>query len=185
VNVNAGNVFTANAPLLTITDESKVIVHVKVPLSNLGQVHPGLAAIVTPSALPNLNFSGTVSTIIPQADPQTDTFEVWVKVVNSNNVLLAGMSAFVRIQYQGKALVVPRLAVLNPDNDSVVFIVRHQHAYLHHVHIVGRSINSIYIDAGVSPDDMVVLVGQDRLRDGQEVHVTHIEGPTRRSDSLM
>ena len=37
---------------------------------------------------------------------------------------------------------------------------------------------TIYIDAGISPDDMVVLVGQDRLRDGQEVHVTHIEGPT-------
>lgn len=176
VNINPGEVFTANTPLLTIMDESTVIVHMKAPLANFEQVHLGQHAIVTPSALPDLNFNGIVKSIIPQANPQTGTFEVWVEVVNSEKVLLPGMSAFVRIQGEGTALVVPRLAVLNPEQEAEVFVVRDQHAYLQHVQIMGRSPDSIYIDAGLSPGDKVVLVGLDKLQNGQKVHVTNIEG---------
>ena len=82
VNISPGEVFAANMPLLIIMDESTVIVHVKVPLANLSQVHTGMQAITTPSALPDLNFKGTISAIVPQADPQTDTFEVWVSIEN-------------------------------------------------------------------------------------------------------
>jgi RND family efflux transporter MFP subunit len=124
VDVNPGQVFAANTPLLTIMDESTVIVHVKIPLADLGQVHVGQSALVTPSAIPNINLAGQVSSIVPQADPQTDTFEVWVSVLNSDKNLLPGMSAFVRIQSSARAIVVPRLAVLNADRDSAVFVER-------------------------------------------------------------
>lgn len=176
VNVNPGEVFAADTPLLTIMDESIVVVHVKVPLANLGQVHLGQTAIVTPSALPYQNFHGTVSAIIPQADPQTDTFEVWVAVVNSDMSLLPGMSAFVRIQTASKGVVVPRLAVLNPSTEAAVFVVRGQQAYLEHVHVAGRSADKLIVDEGLSPGDKVVLVGVDRLKNGQAVRVTRIEG---------
>jgi multidrug efflux pump subunit AcrA (membrane-fusion protein) len=175
VNVNPNEVFTANSNLLTIMDESTVIVHVKIPISALEQIHPGQSAIVTPSALSNLNFKGTVKAIIPNTDPQTDTFEVWVEVVNSSGVLLPGMSTFVSIQESVHALVVPRLAVLNPDLESAVFIVRKQHAYLQHVQVLGYSGDSIFIGTGLSAGDMIVLVGLNSLRDGQEVHVTSVE----------
>jgi RND family efflux transporter MFP subunit len=176
VNINPGEVITANTPLLTIMDESTVVVHVKIPLSNLEQVHVGQYAIVTPSALPDLNFNGTVKSIIPQADPQTSTFEVWVEVINSGKILMAGMSALVRIQGESTALVVPRLAVLNPEQEAEVFVARDQHAYLQHVQILGRSPDFIYIGGGLSPADMVVLVGLDKLQNGQKIHVTNIEG---------
>lgn len=175
VDINPGEVFAADTPLLTIMDESTVIVHVKVPLANLGQVHTGEAAIVTPSALPDESFRGTVSSIIPQADPQTDTFEVWVNVVNTDGALLPGMSTFVRIQNPTRAMIVPRLAVLNPDSASIVFVEQNGHAYVRQVHVAGRSANLIYIDAGLSPGEVVVLVGLNTLRDGQAVHVTRIE----------
>jgi RND family efflux transporter MFP subunit len=178
VNINAGEVFAANKTLLTIMDESTVIVHAKIPLSNLGQVHPGQQAVVTPSALPSLNLNGTVSAIVPRADPQTDTFEVWVEVVNSDKTLLPGMSVFVRIQSAGRAFVVPRLAVLNLDYGPLVFIVRDQHAYLQRVHIVGRSISFIFIDSGLSAGDKVVLVGLGTLKNGQRIRVAGIESQT-------
>jgi RND family efflux transporter MFP subunit len=175
VNVNSGEVFAANAPLLTIMDESTVIVHVKVPLASLGKVHVGQSAEVTPSALPNVNLKGQVRSIIPQADPQTDTFEVWVEVPNPDNKLLPGMSAFVRIQSSGVAVAVPRLAVMNPDRDSSVFVVHNGHAFLEHVHVVGRSVDTVYIDSGLSARDEVVLVGLSKLHNGQRVHVVSVE----------
>ena len=176
VNINAGEVFAADTPLLTIMDESAAIVHVKIPLTDIQQVHLGQAAVVTPSALPNLNVNGTVTSIIPVADSQTDTFEVWVKVQNTTQALLPGMSAFVRIQdVSGRAVVIPRMAVMNPQLDSTVFLVRNQHAYLEHVHILGRSIDNVYVDQGLAQGDTVVLTGTYQLKDGQAVHVIKTE----------
>jgi RND family efflux transporter MFP subunit len=175
LDVNPGSVIAPDMPLLTIMDESDVIVHAKIPLSNLGQVHLGQHAIVTPSALPGINVQGTVSAIIPQADPQTDTFEVWVEVVNTDKRLLPGMSAFVQIQTAGKALTVPRLAVLDADSNASVFVVRDGRAHLQHVQVVGRSEQTIFIADGLAPGDDVVLVGLYTLQDNQTVHVSHIE----------
>ncbi len=176
VNVNPGEVFAADVPLLTIMDESIAVVRVKVPLANLDLVHPGQQALVTPSALPSTSLNGTVSAIIPQADPQTDTFEVWVNVVNTNGQLLPGMSAFAHIQTPGEALAVPRLAVFNLDYAPAVFVVRNQRAHLQPVHVVGRSVETIFINGGLTPGDQIVLVGVDSVQDGQMVHVTRIEG---------
>ncbi|MFL5627255.1 MAG: efflux RND transporter periplasmic adaptor subunit [Ktedonobacteraceae bacterium] len=176
VDVNPGEVFAADVPLLTIMDESTVVVRVKVPLANLDLVHTGQQAIVTPSALPSTSLHGTVSAIIPQADPQTDTFEVWVSVDNTKGQLLPGMSAFAHIQTPGEALAVPRLAVFNLDYAPAVFVVRNQRAHLQPVHVVGRSVETIFINGGLTPRDQVVLVGVDSVQDGQMVHVTRVEG---------
>ncbi|MBA2287898.1 MAG: efflux RND transporter periplasmic adaptor subunit [Ktedonobacteraceae bacterium] len=170
VNVNPNQVVAADTPLLTIMDESSVIVRVKIPLEDLSMVHPGQAALVTPSALPNHDFNGTVSSVIPQADPQTDTFEVWVKVANANKSLLPGMNAFVRIPLPLHAFIVPRLAVLNPDRESIVFVVRHQRAYIQHVQVVGHTGDAVIVGQGLSEGDDIVLIGMDQLQNGQAVH---------------
>ncbi len=177
VNINAGEVFAPDTQLLTIMDESAAIVHVKIPLTDIQQVHLGQSAVITPSALPNLNVNGTVTSIIPVADSQTDTFQVWVKVQNTTQALLPGMSAFVRIQNApGRAVVIPRMALMNPHLDSTVFLVRNQHAYLEHVHVLGRSINNVYVDQGLAQGDTVVLTGTYQLKDGQAVRVIKTEG---------
>jgi RND family efflux transporter MFP subunit len=175
VNVNPGDVFPAGKSLLTIIDESTVIVRVRIPLSNLAQVHTGEAATVTPSSVPGVTLNGTVSVIVPVADTQTDTFEAWISVTNSENVLLPGMSAFVRIEQATKALVVPRLAVLNPDREGVVFVVHNDCAYIQPVHIIGRSPDALFVDSGLAPGDKVVLIGLATLQNGQPVHVTGVE----------
>jgi len=101
ITVNAGDLVSANTALVTIMDESKVIVHTKIALTNIHQIKRGQTALVVPSSLPSARITGIVSEIIPSADPQTDTFEVWVEIVNTNHALLPGMSAFVRIQNTG------------------------------------------------------------------------------------
>jgi len=175
VNVNPGEVFAADSPMLTIMDESVVIVHVKVPLANLGQVHLGQTAQVTPSSLPGQVFQGTVTAVIPQADSQTDTFEVWVAIANSDMSLLPGMSAYVRIQSSAKAVGVPRLAVLDAGGMAAVFIASGAQVYETAVHVVGRSTDTVIVDGGVRPGDKVVLVGLDQMRNGETVRVTAVE----------
>lgn len=176
IYVNSGEVFSANTSLITIMDESTVVVHVKIPLSDLGLVRVGQVAELIPSALPTLNFKGVVVSIVPQADPQTDTYEVWVEIPNKDMQLLPGMSAFVRIQADNKqAVAVPRLTVLNADHAPMVFVIRGTQAYLQPVHVIGRSVEVLYVDKGLKSGDRVVLVGNDRLHNGDSVHVVHVE----------
>ena len=97
VNTNPGELFAANALLLTIMDETSAIVHAKLPLATFGRVTTGLKAEVTASQWPGQTFQGTISTVIPQADAQTDTFEVWVQIDSQKEELLPGMKVSVRI----------------------------------------------------------------------------------------
>lgn len=175
VKVFPGQLLAADKIILTIFDESSIIVRVQVALSNYGQVHINQTAQITPSALPNQNFTGAVMSLIPEADPKTGTFEVWIKVPNTTGDFLPGMSAFVRIHTTIRALVVPRLAVLNTDQDSNVFIVRNQHVFLQHVQVIGYMGDSLIIGAGLNANDLIVLVGLNTLQDGQAVHITGIE----------
>ncbi len=101
ITVNVGDLVSANTAIVTIMDESRVIVHTKIALTNIHQIKRGQVALVVPSSLPSAKITGIVSEIIPSADPQTDTFEVWVEIINTNHALLPGMSAFVRIQNTG------------------------------------------------------------------------------------
>jgi RND family efflux transporter MFP subunit len=178
ININPGEVFSADTALLTIMDESIAVVHSKIPLVNLEHIILNQQAIVTPSALPDHDLRGVVSAIIPQADPQTDTFELWVSVTNPGRVLLPGMSAFVRLQAPYRAFIVPRLAVLNLDHRPAVFVARDQRAYIRHVHVVGRVHDATMIDSGITAGEEVVLVGLDKLHDGQKVSVRATENHT-------
>lgn len=170
-----GEIFAANRTMIVIMDESAVIVRAEIPLTYLAQVQVGQTATVTPSSLPGVNMQGKISAIIPQADSQTDTFEIWVQVANPQQLLLPGMSAFVHIHNAGKALALPRLAVLNPQRESIVFVVRGQRVYIQKVKVVARSVDTIYIDTGISAGDRVVLVGADVLQNGQEVRINGVE----------
>lgn len=174
VNISSGEIFAARTVLLTVVDMSSVIVHARIPLANLSQVHVGLPALVTPSALPDVSVNGVVTSILPQADPQTDTFEADITISQTQQQILSGMSAFVRIQAPIYAYVVPRMAVLNPDHGSLVFVVRNKHAYLQSVQVVGRSVNNLYIIGNLMPGDNVVIRPLDRLSNGQAVMIKQV-----------
>nr|BBH94663.1 cation efflux system protein [Thermogemmatispora argillosa] len=175
INVVAGQSFSANSSLLTISDQSTVIVHTRLPLRALGLVHVGQSAEVFAATGAAPVLKGTVLTIVPRADPQTDTFEVWVGLDNRQGMLLPGMSVFVRIAAQGKALGLPRLAILDLDLAPAVFIVQQSKAHLRPVHVIARSSARVFIDTGLSSGDLVVLVGLADLRDGQEVRIIGTE----------
>jgi membrane fusion protein (multidrug efflux system) len=175
VNVYPGQSIAANRVMLTIYDESSIVVHASLPLLDYGLIHINQPAQIVLPALPSQNFQGRVSAIIPNANAQAGTFGVWVTIPNSG-ALLPGMDAFVRVQYPVQALVVPRLAVLNPDQGATVFVVRQQRAYIQPVQVVGYAGDTLLISSGLQANDLVVLVGLDSLQNGESIHVMHIEG---------
>ena len=141
---------------------------------SLPDVFTNQNVLITPSAIPNLTVHGTVSSIIPQSSPATDTFEVWVTIDNTGKQFLPGMSVFARLQEPLHTLVVPRMAVINPDQGATVFVINHGHVTLRRVETGGYVGDLIVIEAGLSDGDEVVLTGVDTLRDGQAVDVSKV-----------
>lgn len=174
VNINSGETFAPGTVLVTVMDQSSVVVHAKLPLENLGQVKVGLPAVVTPSAISGLSLNGKVVSVIPTADPQTDTFEVWVELTGQQ-AILSGMSAFVRVQAPVQAYVVPHITVLNPDRESAIFVVHNGRAMMRQVQVIGRSADMVYIQGNVNPGDLLVVRPLDTLHDGQAVNVKSID----------
>jgi RND family efflux transporter MFP subunit len=175
VNVTAGEVVPANTTLITVMNIQTVLVHVNIPLTYLGQIQIGQPAQVTPSSLSTLTVTGTVSSIIPQVDTATDTFEVWISIPNPNMKLLPGMSAFAHIQSSLKAFALPSKAVTSSEDASTVFIVRNQVAHLLQVQIVAQTVDTTYVDNALMPGNLVVLGTQRPVHDGQHVRVTSIQ----------
>jgi multidrug efflux system membrane fusion protein len=176
VNVNAGEAVSANMPLLTVMDESTLIVHAVVPLTSANQVQVNQKASVTVWAASAITVTGTVIAIVPAADPQTATFEVWVAFPNASTRLLAGMSAFVMIQSIKTLQVVPRLAVIDRDSNPQVFVVGADgRAHLQSVQVCGRKADLLLVDRGLTNGQQVIVVGLDTLLDRQPVHIIYFD----------
>lgn len=175
VLISSGENFGANAVLMTLMDQSSVLIHTQLPLANLQQVHINAQAQISPSALPDVHLTGKVTAIIPQANAQTDTFQVDVSVTNTQQALLPGMSTFVQVQSQQTAFAIPRIAVLNPDTESSVFKVLKGHVYMQQVHVVGSAPNFFYIDSGLTPNDQIVILPLNRLHQGQAITINNVE----------
>jgi len=176
VNINPGEVAAANSAMVTLQVQSTVIDRVQIPLVYAKEIYPSQTAVVTPSAFPNLNLEGKVISVIPQASQNSDTFEVWISLPNADQKLLPGMSTFARLQESLNAIVIPRLAVLNPDQNSAVFVISNSRAVEKRVQIDGYVGNNVIIDPGsINDGDTVAVTGVDTLHDGQTVRVTSVQ----------
>jgi membrane fusion protein (multidrug efflux system) len=175
VTVQSGELAKANSSLVTLQSEASVVAHVEVPLVNLPHVFANQDVLITPSAIPNLTVHGTLTSIIQQSSAATDTFEVWVRIDNTKKQLLPGMSVFARLQVPVHALVIPRMAVINPDQGAIVFVINHGHVTLRHVQTGGYVGDLMVIEAGLSNGDKVALTGVDTLHDGQAVNISKVQ----------
>jgi len=142
---------------------------------------------------------GTIDGIAQRADPSTGTYLVRIRVDNSGEqAFLGGMVVDVHIPYANLEAVatVPAAAILMPDTDPHVFIVRDGQAVRVDLDIVARQDDRLGVTArgarvvpgatssstpngnnsGASTaplrtGDLVVIVGQTQLVDGAPVEV--------------
>lgn len=173
LNATSATIVNAGTTLLTLADDSTIIVKAQFPLQQRPLVQIGQNADVYPAATPDQNFTGTVTTINPTlSNPGTDTFEVWISVANTKLFLFDNESMYVRVGTSVQFPTVPELAVINPDADSIVFVYSNGRAHLRHVTVGARDGDRFGISSGLTVGDQVILVGQYQLKDGDPVIVS-------------
>jgi multidrug efflux pump subunit AcrA (membrane-fusion protein) len=156
-----------------LIDIGKVLVRIGVNEREIKNIRIGDEAILTLDAYPGEKFQGKVQYIIPQADVTSRNFPVQIAVENTpDSKIKSGMFARATIKYgsQSMALLVPKDAVVRQGEKELVFTVKETDAQGVPV-VTGRIFDGFVevLQGGLTPGQEVVVVGNERLRDGAKV----------------
>lgn len=167
---NLGEWVSPGSPVAELARDSVVDILVNVPVNVALDLEPGQA--VRGSAA-GRELEGRVQAVVPRGDVGSRTFPVKVRLANEQG-LLEGMEVRVYLPtgQRHEGLTVPRDAVVPSPMGQVIFLARDGQAKMVPVTVLGFAQDTAAIAAqDVTPGDLVVVKGQERLRDGQPVQV--------------
>jgi multidrug efflux pump subunit AcrA (membrane-fusion protein) len=173
-----GDLATANQPLLTVMNTSRLIAKAHIAQSEAAVLKVGNPAQLK---LPGLDdpIQGRVSLVSPALDPGSTTIEVWVEASKPDLALKPGMTVEVSMTAKTvkDAIVVPTAAVFkNAEGaDYVLLAGSDEKAHQKSVRLGIHNSDLTQISSGVNPGDLVITTGGYAVPDGTQVK---IEKPT-------
>lgn len=172
VSVSAGQVVSAGQTVLTLASGNSrdVIVDVSDP----GRIPRATGDLFRVSLLtdPAVSAIGRLRDISPQADPQTRTWRVRISLDNPPAALTLGSTVTVMLPGTGSPVMeLPASSLTRQAGRPAVFVIDPVQNCLHirPVVIAGFSAKSVFISAGVTAGERVVIAGVRSLRDGERV----------------
>ena len=154
-----------------ITDTSELIAYLQIPQAQLAKFASGHDVRIEVAAMPGETFPASVVRVSPTIDTRNGTFRATVVIDNSAGDLAPGMFGRFTIAYEKHAdvLVVPTEALLDEDDASAVYVVNDGEVSRRNVETGVETGGRVEILAGLSEQDVVVVVGHSSLRDGSRV----------------
>jgi cobalt-zinc-cadmium efflux system membrane fusion protein len=153
--------------LLTIADLSSVWVEAAIHESQLQSVRRAPRAEVTTPASPGRIYAGSLVTISQVLDPEHRTVKVIYAVNNADGSLKLGLAAEARIPMGSprRVLLIPASAVLQEENQSLVFVESAPGVYRRRAITTGeRRGDQIVVSSGLALGEQVVSSGAASLR---------------------
>jgi cobalt-zinc-cadmium efflux system membrane fusion protein len=135
--------------------------------ADAGVIRVGQSVKVRVDALPQHEFSGTVTWIASEVDARTRTVAARAEVANRDDLLRAEQfaRATISVSDSGNALIVPRRSIQRIGENSVVFVRTGDGVYEPRVVTVGRSIQDrVEVRGELSDGDAVVTEGAFLLK---------------------
>lgn len=178
VNVQAGQTPVPGSPLVTLLDLTVMEATFSLSEGQINQVAPGTAIGVQIEAAGGEPFAGTVTQVSPQADPSSRAFPIRVEIENPDGRIKSGMTASVYLVQQAVTgqLLVPEEAIRYTADGVHVYVLREDHAYFLEVEVVLADGTHAAVRGVLAEGDRVVLLGKERVSDGDRVQVVEQGG---------
>ena len=172
--VEQGSTVGAGQSAFTLVDLDVVKVRIGVPEADVGMLRTGQAATVRLPALAESTFSGRVTAVGVTADPTTRTYAVEISVPNAGHRLRAGMVAEATVAGSGRttAITVPAAAVVrDAEGATLLYLLDTSTSRVHGRRVtLGTTLGeTVEITSGLAAGDLVVVAGQQRVREGSLV----------------
>ncbi len=190
--VDAGNIVHATdaSGLLVITQLQPISVIFSLPQD---QLPPVLAKLRAGAELPVEAYdrddtakiaAGKLATIDNQIDPTTGTYKLKSIFSNEDNTLFPNQFVNVHLLVDTKhnLTIVPAAAIQRGPQGTYVYAVakdpvtKDNSAKIYSVTIAQTTGDSVGLSAGVNPNDLVVIDGQDKLQDGTKINPSTASG---------
>jgi HlyD family secretion protein len=170
-----GELATANQPLLTVMDTSKLIAKAHIAASEASRLKAGDAAQIELPGDENA-IGARVTLVSPALDSGSTTVEVWVEAAKPDPRIKPGMTVTIAMTAQtvNEAIVVPAAALLKNADDAPYVLIAGSDG-IAHAHIVEtgiRAAEGVQILSGVNAGDAVITSGGYGLPDGTAIQTT-------------
>jgi membrane fusion protein (multidrug efflux system) len=181
-HVKLGQEIAVGTSMFRVTDPTPLKAAVYVPERELARLKPGQAASISVDALAGRQFPAIVKLVAPMVDAATATFKVTLEVNDPKGDLKPGMFSRVGIVFERRteALTIPRIALLDADGASNVFVVSQGKAEQRAIKTGLSNAGKIEVTEGLKGGEQVVIVGQNGLKDGNPVRVISLEQTAKR-----
>ena len=167
-----GDLATANQPLLTVMNLSRLIGKAHIPQTEAVQLKVGNAVEITIVGVDE-PIKGRVSLVSPALDPGSTTVEVWVEARKPDPAMRPGMTVPVSMTAKAAkdAIVAPATAVFHSEEagDYVMLAGSDGKAHLTKVQTGIRNKDSVQIVSGIKEGDPVITSGAYALPDGTKI----------------
>lgn len=169
--VKVGQHVGINETTFQVTDTSSLVAYLRIPQTELEKFAAGHRANVRVDAMPDHNFSATIARISPTIDTRNGTFRATAYIDNEDGLLAPGMFGRFDIAYEqhADALIIPAVAVVQEDNQTVVYVVENGAAVRRSIQTGIQSGENIEVLRGLAVHEQIVVTGQGNLRDGSRV----------------
>lgn len=171
VYVDIGSNVTVTTPIALIADVEKVEIDLSIPESYLPKIGAGQKAVIEVDSCPGKEFIGKVTRISPIVDLQTRTAPIEITIDNEERRLQSGMFAKVNliIEEHKNYPVILKEAIIGRMDPLYVYVIEDGKASLRKVTLGVRKGAYIEVLEGLREGESVVIMGQQKLRDGAQV----------------
>ena len=172
-NVDMGNYVQNHAVVAEVVDIATLKVMINVSEKDVFSLKVGDKVEISTDVYPGVIFTGRIKTISDKGDA-AHTYPVEVYLSNSKeHPLKAGMFAHVIINTKSitKSLVIPRGALIGSVKNAQVYVVNNGIAKLRNLVIGNSSNNFLQVVSGLKEGDVVVVTGQNNLKDNFKVNI--------------
>lgn len=173
INVDIGESVNPSVSAALVVDISKVKINLDIPEKYFSRLSIGQEARILVDAYAGVDFNGTVTKISPVLDLATRSAPIEILIDNKDGSLKSGMFARVALilqKYQ-KVPVIIKESVIGHDSQVYVYIVENSKAVMKKVTLGMRHNEFFQVKEGLKENDVVVIMGQQRLREGVTVLV--------------
>lgn len=171
--VSVGEYIVSGQSLVSIVEKRHLKLQFAVPERYLPQLVIGAPVTFTTEAFPKEIFTGNITFISPSVDTGTRTLLIEAFFDNTDERLSPGLSgqATLLLAMNDNAMRIPEEAILPTITGYQVYRVVEGRAQLTPIEIGTRTEGYVHILSGLSPGDVVVLRGQQTVRDGAPVEI--------------
>ncbi len=167
IMVDVGSMVTPQSMVALIVDYTVVRVQFNIAEVDYQCMNRDRRVYVRVDAAPEDEYRARITELSPVIDPMTRTASVKAVINNTKRILKPGMTARIRINMEEKenVLVVPKETLIG----DYLFVLVDSTAEKRQVELGVIGDRNTEILSGIVENDMVVVVGQERLAGGEKV----------------